>query len=76
MNADWRRYAACRGKDTSLFFPDGSQNSVALEAKAICAECPARRTCLEEALSDPTTSGIWAGTTERERRRIRRRRAA
>jgi Transcription factor WhiB len=37
--------------------------------------CPARRECLSSALADETLLGVWGGTTERERREMRRGRA-
>jgi WhiB family redox-sensing transcriptional regulator len=41
-------------------------------ARAVCEACPVRRDCLAYALSAPELVGIWAGTDERERRRMRR----
>jgi WhiB family redox-sensing transcriptional regulator len=40
------------------------------EAKAICASCPVRQSCLEYSLSAREREGVWGGLTERERRRI------
>ena len=40
------------------------------EAKAICAECPYKTACLEYAIKN-SEMGIWGGTTELERRRLR-----
>jgi WhiB family redox-sensing transcriptional regulator len=73
----WLHQAACRDMDTDLFFPLGSTGS-ALEqterAKAVCADCPVRRHCLEWALATGQNDGIWGGKTEDERRELRRRR--
>lgn len=44
------------------------------DAKAVCKSCPARSECLEFAIASPDIKGIWSGTTERERSRIRRQR--
>ena len=41
--------------------------------RALCAECPVRQECLEAALADESLVGLWGGTTELERREIRRR---
>jgi WhiB family redox-sensing transcriptional regulator len=68
----WRHEAACRDFDTDVFFPDSDEN--AGPAIAICATCPVREQCLDFALSTNQADGIWGGTTETERRRIRRRR--
>jgi WhiB family redox-sensing transcriptional regulator len=66
--------AACIGADPDLFFPGKGRNDDCAEAKAICAGCPVRDECLEAGMSQDF--GIWGGTTERERRRLRRLRAA
>ena len=42
----------------------------------MCAECPVRSTCLEHALAAGEPFGIWGGLTLRERRVLRRARAA
>ena len=70
----WHQWAACRGADPSLFFPDRGKS--AKLALALCAECPVRLQCQEEALSDPVISGVWGGTTPRDRKQLRRRRGA
>jgi WhiB family redox-sensing transcriptional regulator len=55
-----------------VFFPDTEE--LAEEAKAICAACPVRVSCLEYAITVRERDGVWGGTTERERRRIIRQR--
>jgi hypothetical protein len=67
----WMERAACRGADPALFFPTLGANTAA-KAKAICAGCAVRQECLEYALADPESAGVWAGMAERERRRLRR----
>jgi hypothetical protein len=42
------------------------------EAKAICAECPYKKACLKYAM-DHSEIGIWGGTTELERKRMKNR---
>jgi WhiB family redox-sensing transcriptional regulator len=77
--SEWRLHAACRHTDPELFFPIGSTGPALeqiAEAKRVCEECPVRTPCLEFALSTSQDSGIWGGTTEEERRLIRRARAA
>ena len=41
-------------------------------AKAVCEECPVKERCLQFALETNQDSGIWGGTSEEERRRLRR----
>jgi WhiB family redox-sensing transcriptional regulator len=72
---DWRDRAACRDTDPDLFFPIGTTGP-ALEqiaaAKAVCVTCPAKDPCLEFALATNQESGIWGGTSEEERRKLRK----
>jgi WhiB family redox-sensing transcriptional regulator len=68
----WRQRAACRGVDPDIFYPVSDED--ATDAKAICAMCPVGEACLEWALSTRERDGVWGGATERERRRIIRRR--
>lgn len=42
------------------------------EAKAVCSGCPYATRCLQYALDNPELSGIWGGTTEYQRRMLRR----
>ncbi|MCC5953796.1 MAG: WhiB family transcriptional regulator [Acidimicrobiia bacterium] len=76
---DWRAVAACRDTDPDLFFPVGTTGPAIEQiesAKAVCGECEARQPCLEFALATNQDSGIWGGTSEEERRKIRRQRVA
>ncbi len=67
----WMDGARCRDEDTNLFFPD--HGDVPAEAKALCDECEVRSECLAYALSmGEDARGVWAGTGERMRRRMRR----
>jgi WhiB family redox-sensing transcriptional regulator len=71
-NLPWRQHAACRGVDPDIFYPVSEEE--AEEAKAICASCTVRETCLDFALSNRERDGVWGGATERERRRMVRQR--
>lgn len=42
------------------------------EAKTICQSCPEQAPCLAWALETDQPYGIWGGTTERERKNLRR----
>jgi WhiB family transcriptional regulator, redox-sensing transcriptional regulator len=72
---DWRLDAACADVDPELFFPETGQVPQAAAAKAVCAGCAVRGPCLETALHGPQSrddhTGIFAGTTARERVRLR-----
>ncbi|MGW7790320.1 WhiB family transcriptional regulator [Streptomyces tricolor] len=73
---NWRDHAACRHEDPDLFFPIGTTGPAQVQteqAKAVCGHCPVREQCLEWALGSGEIIGIWGGTTELERRSLRRR---
>lgn len=70
---EWRDQAACRGYRTRIFVPnDGdSPHTVDPTAAALCDGCPVRPECLDYALRH-TVDGYWGGTSERQRRQLRR----
>jgi WhiB family redox-sensing transcriptional regulator len=69
----WRERAACRGADPNIFFPARGVQGIE-DARAYCARCSVTTECLAVAMSDATAGrvGVWGGTSERERRLIRR----
>jgi WhiB family redox-sensing transcriptional regulator len=72
---DWRDEAACRDTDPDLFFPVGTTGPAIEQidfAKAVCDACEAQTACLEFALATNQESGIWGGTSEEERRKLRK----
>jgi WhiB family redox-sensing transcriptional regulator len=72
---EWRDESLCRDTDPDLFFPVGTTGQALLQieqAKAVCSQCPVSQECLEFALSTNQDSGIWGGTSEEERRKLRR----
>lgn len=73
MSEEWRKQAACRGMDPNLFFVDRGDTKKCREARAICEPCPVKAECLQYAIDlDSHLEGVWGGTTERERRGLRR----
>ncbi|MBM3798470.1 MAG: WhiB family transcriptional regulator [Actinobacteria bacterium] len=75
----WRNEADCRDTDPELFFPVGTTGQALLQidkAKEVCDECPVKVKCLDFAIETNQDSGIWGGTSEEERRDIRRQFAA
>mgnify|MGYP001613945567 CR=1 FL=1 len=69
---DWQLSAACRGMESSLFFPPDGERSRArtrriANAKAVCAHCPVLTDCRNYAVAAGETFGIWGGLTEDER---------
>lgn len=72
MDTSWMASGKCADLPPETFFPsDGVGVNV---ARAICADCPQRAPCLEYALASRIDHGVWGGTSERERRRILKRR--
>ena len=72
---DWREKASCRSTSQDLFFPVGNTGDALDQieaAKAVCLACPVRAACLQFALETNQEDGIWGGTGEDERRRLRR----
>lgn len=68
--AAWRAQAACRGRETWVFFPTRGDTKTQDAAKRICASCTVQDECLAAHLNE--RSGVWGGTTERARRGLRR----
>jgi len=67
----------CQDYDPEKWFPRregraGWASPEAKEAIAICNTCPLLDICLETALGDPDTVGVWGGTTKGQRAILRR----
>jgi len=71
----WRSDAICRDTDPDLFFPVGTTGQALVQidrAREVCDQCTVKVDCLEFALETNQDSGIWGGTSEEERRKLRR----
>ena len=71
----WQDVAACRGEDSTWFFPaDAEQRRSRIRrearAKAVCAQCPVMQLCRDHALRVEEPWGIWGALTEEERAEI------
>lgn len=64
---DWRDQGVCRTEDPEIFFASND------EAKAYCARCPVTADCLQFALDNRITDGVFGGLDEDERRTLNRR---
>lgn len=66
MPGPWAAQAECRDTFGKHHFPRGPQHSpeyrqdVAL-AKAMCAVCTVRQECLDLAIANRETDGVWGG---------------
>ena len=70
----WRAYAVCADlPKPDVMFPDPSDLTGVKEARLVCAACPVKRECLEEALADEggktkdSRFGVRAGRTPSQR---------
>ncbi|MET0693491.1 MAG: WhiB family transcriptional regulator [Propionibacteriaceae bacterium] len=72
---NWRDQALCLGEDPELFFPTSERRgSRQLErAKSVCAACPVRINCLQNAVDVGAVHGVWGGLSELELRSLNRR---
>lgn len=68
----WMARGNCRLYPPATFFP--SDGVGVDKARKICADCPVATPCLEYALEHRIDHGVWGGCSERERRRILKRR--
>jgi WhiB family redox-sensing transcriptional regulator len=67
----WKELANCKGVDPDLFFPEQGTNRIQIDqAKTVCRGCEVRIECFEYAMKH-LEKGVWGGTSEIQRRRIR-----
>jgi WhiB family redox-sensing transcriptional regulator len=69
---EWMDLGLCRDNAPEIFFP--SDGAGVEKARKICGRCEVKDLCLEYALVEEIEHGVWGGASERERRRIKRRR--
>ena len=70
---NWQDRAMCAQTDPDAFHPARGERGVVATAKRICRMCDVTAECLESALKRPSPpAGVWGGTTEGERRTLRR----
>jgi WhiB family redox-sensing transcriptional regulator len=66
---EWAARGACVGLPVDLFHLE--RGGVSPFAKETCAGCPVRDECLDYALTNVIRHGVWGGTSEKERRKLR-----
>ncbi len=69
----WHQHAACRGDGPARWWPGRGEDIEPL--RAVCAGCPVREECQDVALARPSHAdggGVWGGTSERQRRTLRK----
>jgi WhiB family transcriptional regulator, redox-sensing transcriptional regulator len=73
-NTEWMQQGNCKGFPPEVMIPENK--SGVDRARKICADCVVKDVCLEYALVNNIEHGVWGGTSERQRREIKRRRKA
>lgn len=68
----WMAEGNCRLHPPATFFP--SDGVGVDKARKICRDCPVVARCLDYAIDERIDHGVWGGCSERERRRILKRR--
>lgn len=66
-SVSWMERGKCVGMDTEYFFPTKGDNVACDAAKAICAKCPVKQTCLNWAMTNEIWHGVWGGLTGNQR---------
>lgn len=70
IDIEWQELALCSQTDPEAFFPGKGLSTQ--EAKQVCSSCDVKDECLIYALKGDERFGIWGGTSERERRLLKR----
>lgn len=70
MRPSWSSRGVCNDLDPELFYPARGESTK--EPKQACSQCRIAAQCLSFALESGEKHGIWGGTSERERRRMRK----
>jgi WhiB family redox-sensing transcriptional regulator len=80
--APWQEFALCREVGPALFFPPDDPDEAVLystaEARAICARCPVRIECREDAMQREgdadrgNRAGMWGGLSPGQRAALAR----
>lgn len=70
----WMDQAACKGMPVELFYQERGQTGyhVDIPVREACSRCPVQQECLESGMNEEF--GIWGGTTQKDRRVLRRER--
>jgi WhiB family redox-sensing transcriptional regulator len=69
-------FAACKDVDPEMFYNEegarGRRRTLREnDAKAVCGACVVKSECLLYAITTAEPHGVWGGSTEDERRRLR-----
>lgn len=69
--SNWADHGECKKHDPKIWFPDdmvgSSGRKFVVQAKSICSGCAVINQCLNYAIANQETYGIWGGQTPKER---------
>jgi WhiB family redox-sensing transcriptional regulator len=72
---EWKWDAACQGMGPDVFYMEHGEKAENMmkivAAREICGRCPVKVECLRYAVDNCIGTGIWAGTTPNQRKRLR-----
>lgn len=68
-NVEWMEFALCAQVDQELFHPTKGGPEIR-PARTICNGCEVRLMCLNHAVKEQITEGIWGGFSGKQLRRI------
>jgi hypothetical protein len=63
----WQNQGACQREEVEIFFPKRGQTTNAAE---YCGQCVVKETCLDYALTNSLSDGIWGDHSGRQRRQL------
>lgn len=69
----WMTEALCAQVDPEIFPPNQGKSTA--PAIAVCRRCPITQACLQHALTNNETQGVWGGMSAMQRAQHHRRRA-
>ncbi len=70
MNTDWMARGSCKDLAPETFFPNDGVG--VMTAQLVCSRCQVKAPCLEYALANHLSHGVWGGTSERQRSRLQK----
>lgn len=75
-DTDWMEEAHCRNSNVpvDLFFPGRGGHASSEPARTVCSQCSVTEQCLNYALNNHISIGIYGGTSGRNRRYLQRER--
>lgn len=71
VHHSWMSDAACIEYPGDMWFVEKGGRGTLNDARDVCNDCPVRAACLQMALENRETTGMWGGKTPRQLRAMR-----